>query len=297
MKLLQGRNFVVVGFFLASASLHGSEAVPVGTQPEICATLEEFEGEIQLLSHTRESLKDTQIHSPVECGGWISVESGWAQLKHKNGFHFRLGPNSLAAVHDDKGSIDGLVTLFRGKTFFEFPSGQGDFSLVTANTRVSGSHGLGVLIYDQVTEETQVLCLDQSLHMQNRFEKSAAINLKSGETSTLNFKALRLSPSTPRATKIASVKKELSDFSLEKREMQVVLAAVQQRSNHAWGKGPGNDEGASRSIASTPKKSQKPDWVIRPQATPQREYDAEKKRMLKELNILQSKELDHGPDH
>jgi hypothetical protein len=198
------------------------ETVPGGPP---CAVIEKFGGDLQILDATRTKLSDPSMGMPVGCGSWISVSKGWVALKHQGGALIRLGAGTFARLKDEK---DPLV-IHHGVAHLTAGHGRGTIRVITPNARVILNKGTAIVIYNNEEEESQVVALEDSATIENRFETHIPVEVKTGEGSDLNFKLLRVVPSAPRAVAVANVRKILLDLKLEGRSRDLAIAAVQRR--------------------------------------------------------------------
>ena len=203
-----------------------------------CGVLERFEGDVQILNSTRDTLIDVTFNVGIPCGGWISVQKGWADVKHRQGYGLRLGPGTFIEIFDNvqDQQITGEehVALYRGKLYVEVPKGSEKLRVITANARAKISWGDSLIIFNAWDEETQLVALTNTAVLENRFEKSNQIQIKSGEATSLNFKILRIIPATPRAIEVASLKEKLNDLNLSAQQMSVAVQAAYKRQDRRF---------------------------------------------------------------
>jgi hypothetical protein len=245
---------------LAPAFTLANEAKPEGTQSiPPCAIVDQFSGDTQILNETRTSIKDMDAKAPVPCGGWISVQSGWAILQHRFGYRIHAGPGTFAQLQND---AEALV-LYRGQIFVQAGGGMGELRIVTPNARLRLSRASAVALFDADEEKSQVSVVDGKAVFENRYEtsKSATAVVKSGYTSTLDFKLMRIVPSTPRIVAGASLKAKLKELHVPERESERALAIARNRQkelfasfekaiDHSKASSPVASKGSNRKIAS-----------------------------------------------
>lgn len=196
---------------MESATAEVSSAAPLAQVP-VCGTLSDFDGKIQLLDASRSFVIDTEPNAAVPCGGWVSVQTGWATVKHRDGYRLQIGAGTfLQLARPDE--ADPLV-LYRGQ--FQLESGQGSDEVVvlTANARIRQKAGRSIVIYAEGREETQLIAIDKVATLESRFEKDTAVAVRSGHVSALNQKAMRVLPTAPAILPIAQLQVKLKDLAL-----------------------------------------------------------------------------------
>ncbi|MGK5088869.1 hypothetical protein WDW86_15025 [Bdellovibrionota bacterium FG-2] len=233
---------------------HPSAAVP-------CAVLEKFGGKIEIMDSTRTHLVDAVMRAGVPCGGWVSVGKGWAEFRHRDGFHVSLSDQTfvqfLESNIDGKESGDHVV-LYKGQVYAKAGSGTGEFRAVTSSSRARLTRGAILLLADSSSEalgdETQLVALENVARLENRFESSKQIDVSSGEASSINFKLLRVVPTAPKVVAITELRPRLGSFHLEEREQGKFLRIAQKRQDRklASVSGLGGDVIKSRAPASVP---------------------------------------------
>src|SRR5690606_3583434 len=98
---------------------------------------------------------------------WLSVEDGWAQLVHRDGYRINVGGDSFVQVTDDyledgKPAGDHL-TLYRGQVYAqaERGTGTGELRVVTPHARARIRLGRAIVVFSRSEEETQLVCLER----------------------------------------------------------------------------------------------------------------------------------------
>jgi len=212
-------NFIHLNFgpalvsaaFIACAII--SPALAVQSNPQVsesvpCGVLRSYEGEVQLLDSTRSQLLPTHLNSGIACGGWISVDSGWVEIRDKAGHTIRLGSQSFAQLPM------GEMTLYKGTAYLEAEQGSPELGVITANGRARIKQGSALLIFNPDTEETQLVALENQATLENRFESTGNILLHAGEATTLNFKLLRTVPTVAQVASLSSLKPKFTELHL-----------------------------------------------------------------------------------
>lgn len=280
--------------FLCTAPAFASPKAPPETKsatPEFkapCAVVKNHEGVVRILDSTRTQLIGTEPQTGVPCGSWVSIEDGWIELKHQNGPTLHLGPHSFAqltAPHGDQ------VVLFRGQIYAKVADGNPEFRMVSQVGRARVKKGKVILVADHVENETQLIVLENTASLENRFQTSRKVAVRSGEASSLHFKLMRVIPSSPAAVSVASLKPKLVELQVpDKVQDQAIEFAMNRHEksilphpetpmegadeNHAVAHAPSINVG-SRTLASK----------SAPQAEPQAEIERESK--AKEESNLQ----------
>jgi hypothetical protein len=196
---------------IESATAEVSSADPLKKVP-VCATLADFDGKIQLLDSSRSFVIDTEPNAAVPCGGWISVQTGWALVKHRDGYRLQIGAGTFLqfARPEDE---DPLV-LYRGQFHLESGQGSDEVVVLTANARIRQKSGRSIMIYSELSEESQLISIDKVASLESRFEPETAVPVRPGHVSSLNQKALRLVPTAPAILPIAQLQTKVKELSL-----------------------------------------------------------------------------------
>jgi hypothetical protein len=211
---------------------HAVRITPHATSMPTCAVLENFSGEVQILDSTRSRLLDTFSKAPIPCGSWVSVVTGWASLVHREGYRVKLAANTFVEVPEPSAASTGAgdqFMLFRGQIYAISGDGSKELRVATANSRARMSRGRFILVFNHSEEETQLITLANRASLENRFENSRKILAKAGESSTLNFKMLRVVPSAPRAISETAMKVKMDELAFDDRERVYALKVVRLR--------------------------------------------------------------------
>jgi hypothetical protein len=195
-----------------------------------CAVLESSSGEAEVLDSSRTHLAEATPNTPVPCGGWVSVSRGVAKLKHRFGYELHLGPGTFAQFNDSEDAI----LLFRGQLYSVASGGMGELRILTPNARVKVSRAAAITLFDSDEESTQVVALDGTSEIANRFDAAATVLVKAGEQSTLDFKLLRVVPSVPKVIAIASVKDKLQELDVPAHADQKAYAVIRAREKQVF---------------------------------------------------------------
>ncbi len=198
-----------------------------------CGVIRTFEGDVQVLDAQRTEILETRPKAPVPCGGWLSVRGGQLELKHRQGFEVRAAHDTFFEIYDNHADArmtgEHHVVLFRGKVLIHKPMGSGSVKVLTPNARVTIEHGTSVVLYNAQEEETQLISLDQAATLENRFERNTPVVAQAGESTVLNFKLLRLTPSTARPVDVGQLKLSLLDLPMAAQELKAALTRASER--------------------------------------------------------------------
>jgi len=251
-----------ITLFLLLSALSGpswaSNATPARPRPgpAPCAVLEDFMGRIEILDESRSRMIQPTLHAGVSCGSWLSIEDGWARLKHRDGHRFHIGPQSFVQLPennaDGKFAGDHLV-LFRGQIYADSGIGANELRVITANARSRIQQGAAVVLFNEKEEESQVIALENSASLENRFSPTKKMIVKAGESSTLNFKLLRVVPSGARAVSVSHLRPVLSDLRVSGRDQEYAIRNAHRRLNRKFASVFGEDSGEDKKQSSAKK--------------------------------------------
>lgn len=198
-----------------------------------CGVIRTFEGDVQVLDAHRTEILETRPKAAIPCGGWLSVRGGQLEIKHRQGFEIRAAHDTFFEIYDNQADArltgENHIVLFRGKILVNKPAGQGSVRILTPNARVTVESGMSVVQYHAQDEETQLISLDQSATLENRFERGTPIVAQAGESTVLNFKLLRLTPSTARPVDVGQLKLSLLDLPMAAPELKMALTRAAER--------------------------------------------------------------------
>lgn len=197
-----------------------------------CAVIDDFSGEPQVMDAARTRVIDPGKGAGIPCGGWISVESGWVKLSHRDGYRIHLGGGTFAQLPEN--NVDGKfsgepLVLLRGQAYARVLDGSPELKVLTANARARVVRGGAIVVYVGAEEETQLTSVGGESWLENRFSSSDAIKLRGGESTALNFKLQRTMPTPPRAVAISSLASKLLELRIGGRDEQYALKTAQDR--------------------------------------------------------------------
>ena len=235
--------FAISAAFLCAWAAQAVETNPQESTPVPCAVLRNYEGEVQLLDATRSQLLVTGKNSAIACGGWISVDSGWAEIRDRDGHTIRFGAQTFAQIPTEE------ITLYKGMAYLEADQGGPELKVITANGRIKMKQGSALVVFDTNSEETQLTVLDEQATLENRFESTGQVVAKAGEATRLNFKLLRTIPTPAQVVSLASLKPKFSDLHLAQAQRTKFLALAQKRSERKFAANIPTDVKATRAPA------------------------------------------------
>lgn len=226
---------LLLGVAAGWASSTAGHASPPDTQSSgsiPCATVENLEGRVQILDSSRAFLIDATPKASVPCDGWVSTGPGWVQLRHRDGYVLHVGGESFLEIaegnRDGKNSGDQVI-LYRGQVFASAPDGAEELRINTANARARLSSASAVVLFNQQTQESQLIVLERVATLENRFEASRRVKVGAGEASDLNLALLRVIPSAPRAVATASLRAKLEDLKVGTQAHDRALGFAKRR--------------------------------------------------------------------
>jgi hypothetical protein len=216
---------------------HAREAESDVAAPVPCAMIAEVDGQVDVLDASRTHLLDSSKKASIPCGSWISVGKGSVQLKHRDGFRVHAGAGTFVQLPEP--NVDGHFSgdqaiLFRGQVFAQAGGGSQQLRVLTANSRARVQRGSAIVIYSQDDEETQLIALDHGSSLENRFQTSRKVDAQAGEATSLNFKQLRVVPSTPRAVALAALRPKFDDLRVPERDRQMALRTARSRQDRIF---------------------------------------------------------------
>jgi hypothetical protein len=215
--------------------------------PVPCAIIAEVGGQVDVLDASRSRLLDSSEKAAVACGSWISVGRGSVELKHRDGFRIHAGAGTFMQLPEPNtdGHFSGdQVILYRGQVFAQAGGGSGQLRVATANARARVERGSAIVVFSQEDEETQLIALDRSSTLENRFETARRVTAKAGEATALNFKQLRVVPGTPRAVAIAALRPKFDDLHVPERDRKGAFRTAHDRQERIFATElvPGDDQ-------------------------------------------------------
>lgn len=197
---------------------------------EPCAVIQKLGGDVQILDASREKFLPTQPDSSIVCGSWISTADGWALLKNRGGSETRLGPQTFIQVNEH-------ILVFRGEIHAVHRAGKGrsdELQVLTANARIKFANARGLVIFDERSEETQLVGLHKVAEIENRFMPGKAIRVEAGEASSLRKKSDSVLPDQPQAVDLLGLKKKLESFRLDESEQKMALQVAKSRQDRKF---------------------------------------------------------------
>lgn len=251
------KSSVLVGVWGVLLSVGTAYAMPAydnyGQGQVPCGILTRLEGDVQILDPSRTNFIHTVEGSAIPCGGWVNVRQGVAEIEHRQGYRFHLAQNTFVEVYDninnkELSGKDHLV-IYKGQALVEIPPKSTEIRILTANSVITSKQGSLLAIYSPESDETQSVALKGKLRIANRFDTSKSIAVAEGESSSVNFRTLRVLPTEPSALSVASVRGILNEMLVGSEDEDRYLGAVKSRLDRTFA------SDISRKIASNKKKS------------------------------------------
>jgi hypothetical protein len=225
-------NSLLFGVILISQGAWSAEPVNEPDKSAPCAILQKFDGDIVLMDPSKTRLVDIKADAPIPCGGWVSVNKGWAQIIHRQGHLIRTGGATLIEIYDNEKEkhLTGYdqIILFKGKILTRVRRGGDELTVLTPNARAYLPKGVAMTMYSEDDNESQLIALHENSFLENRFQPRK-IEVKPGEVTKLNLNVMRSVPETPMAINVASFKKMVDDIPLEEKEYKAVVKVVSRR--------------------------------------------------------------------
>jgi hypothetical protein len=232
--LLKSFVAILAGFQILSG---GAALAALDVQQAPCGVLEAFTGAVQLLDSTRTQVSYAKTRAPLPCGSWVSVEKGWAQIRHQNGPTLHLGKKTFIQLTDFRNDPEfkgDHVVLYQGELYAEASGGEEEFRLVSSLGRARFKQGQMIYIFNRELEETQLIALSHEATLENRFELKRKVRVRGGEATSLNFKLLRVVPSLPRAISIASIRPKFIDLEIPESDQIDILRRITKRQGRVF---------------------------------------------------------------
>jgi len=225
--------YVVAIWIVSTAAAGNVSAVEKSPQENSgipCAILENFGGSVEVLDPSRTRIVTLNKNIGIPCGGWISsADDGWAMILHRDGHEFRIGPNTFIEIPDNASASADQVVLYRGEMFATTEGGGGELRIITANGRVRIQHGTSLVNFSPDEQATQLVALDGPASLENRFEPEKKVVAKPGESTSLDFKLLRVLPTFPKAVSVAALKSKLGQFRVNQTDQEKIYATAEAR--------------------------------------------------------------------
>ncbi len=206
-----------------------------------CAVLEKFGGQVYVLDPSRTQLIDARLGSPIPCEGWVSVESGWAELQHRDGFKFNLADATFVQISQSLRVEKGLekdlgdhLVIYKGQVLAQASPDQGELRMVSPNARGRMKSGAAIFSFLQDSEETQLVSIERKATLENRFEPSMKVTAAAGEATSLTIKNDRIIPSAPKAVTLATLRPKLVTFHLEEDRKKKALKTALNRQDRKF---------------------------------------------------------------
>ena len=179
------------------------EVNPVPT----CGMIADLLGDVQVLDQNRSKLLKLGKNDLIPCGSWISSHSGWVSLKHKSGAKIHMGQETYLQVREGVESEEGNdhLSLLRGEIFADVGGGNPEVRIASSSGRVRAQSAKVIFLVGYMEDRTQLMVLESSATLENRFEPQKSIKVSAGENSELILKNDRVIPQIPTAVALSSL--------------------------------------------------------------------------------------------
>jgi hypothetical protein len=234
-QFLNPKNKFVIAFSLLAIALVTKKVFAFEATTETgpsapCAMVENYGGDVEILDPSRTHMTTVVGKNVgIPCGGWVSSQSGWAIIRHRDGHDLRVGPKTFVEIPENSASSPDQVVLYHGEMFGSTEGGGGDLQILTANARVRVPRGNVLVNYDPETQDTQLVALDNPATLENRFEPKQKVQVKPGEATSLDFKLLRVTPTFPKAISVAALREKLALFHVNDKDATQAYEVAQMR--------------------------------------------------------------------
>lgn len=230
------RLLITIAVSGASLSGFASEPAPESA-PMPCATVQEFSGDVEIVDSTRSHLVALPDEKGVPCGGWITIKKGFVRISHRDGHRIHLGSESFVQiVQNDQPGVGGSDTLvlLKGELYAKVNPGSPELRVLSANGRARIRKGSGVVVYSGLDDTTQLIAVEGEASLENRFQGSRKTKLRGGESSRLDFRLARITPSMARAVALSSLRPKLISLRVPARETLIGLKLAKERGERVF---------------------------------------------------------------
>jgi hypothetical protein len=179
LQTINNRNLLkqsfYIGIALLATSVSASEPIESGAGKK-CGELRSFEGEIQIFDYTRTHRGDARFGAKLNCGDWISIEKGHANIEHINGGAILAADATFVQVMDPQSGDNpehAHFALYRGE--FLGQAEKSEMLVVTPNSVARLEKGGAYFTYSANSEESQIVGLGGKASLENRFFREKRI--------------------------------------------------------------------------------------------------------------------------
>ena len=153
-----------------------------------------------------------------------SDSSEEAQERVKTAPTVLLSPSTLQSLFKDD-----QVILFKGQIYVQTYEDDEEFRIVSATGRIRLKKAKIIATFSPVSEATQLITLENSATLENRFASGQRMRVHPGESTELNFKLLRVVPQIPTAISVASLRPKLVELEVPEKELWNAIHAALER--------------------------------------------------------------------
>ena len=202
-----------------------------------CGMLESFEGELQFFDSSRKHLLQQMPKMILPCNTWVSTHHGWAKIRHVKGPVISVGGSTLikiASLPEVDPQLGDHLILYKGQVYLDVKTGSEEFRLVTPSARSRFTDAKAIMIYNSDKNQTQLITLEKSALIENRFQVMHRAKVQAGEASALDPNLLRVAPSIPRAISASSLSSKFTDLQLSDEEQTRAIKTVLVRQKKVY---------------------------------------------------------------
>jgi len=213
--------------------VYGSQPHESGITPT-CAVLEGFLGEVQVFDASRTHVRDTVRGMRLQCGDWVSVGEGKADLiVLATEGRMTLVSSTFAQVQDPLNgppSERANLSLFRGEAFVSHKGElkNSDIRVITAQAMVKFQASEGYVIAQSDEEETQLLGVSGQPTIENRFIESHPITVPPAQYSRVWLGGSRVIPFEPRYVAAEQLRERLNEVEIPDSKVKMLVAVIQK---------------------------------------------------------------------
>jgi hypothetical protein len=214
----------------AKAKAESKKVTKGEAEKPVCGVLESFSGDVQVLDPQRSRLYSLSLNTALPCGSWIATnQGGWAHVKHEMGPTILMGPDTLVQLLETP--QEDHLTLYKGEVYAEVGGGMGEFRIISPTGRVRLDRARVIVAFTQDEDKTQLISIEDTATLENRFEPSRKIAIRAGEITELDFKLMRVMPLLPKPVSSASLHPMLVELRVSEREQTLAENAVNRARN------------------------------------------------------------------
>ncbi len=196
-----------------------------------CGVLDDVTGDVTVMDPFRTAVPQV-TKTPIACGGWVSVNDGWARIRYHRGPVILIAKNSFLQIGQEKKTsplAQEDIVLYKGDISIESRTNWEEFRVVTPSARMRFHQGKVLVLFQPDAKKTQLVSLDGTASIENRFEGKNHVAVHPGEASDLNLHVVRVVPTAPQPVSIASMKARFFDLHYTQKEENEAVLIIQKR--------------------------------------------------------------------